>query len=278
VSSMAARPFRFGVVATPQHGPEQWLATARRIADQGYATLLMPDGLQLLAPAPALAMAAAATPELRIGTWVYAAPLRPPRATAWEAHSLSVLTAGRFEMGIGTGRPESQRSAAQLGLPFGSPANRLAQVGEVITTLREMDGPDRHTAVVIAAGGPKARTLAAQHADTVTLAISPLTSRDTVADIVEDLRAKAGDRVTEIELAASIFIVGDHPPDYQTTHIGADLPTLRAHDSLAILPADTTAVADELQRRRDRYGLSYITVGADYADALAPVVEHLTGT
>jgi alkanesulfonate monooxygenase SsuD/methylene tetrahydromethanopterin reductase-like flavin-dependent oxidoreductase (luciferase family) len=24
---------------------------------------------------------------------------------AWEAHSLSVLTEGRFEMGIGTGRP-----------------------------------------------------------------------------------------------------------------------------------------------------------------------------
>jgi len=44
------RPFRFGVVATPQEGPERWVATARRIADLGYTTLLMPDGVQLLSP------------------------------------------------------------------------------------------------------------------------------------------------------------------------------------------------------------------------------------
>ncbi len=276
MSALAGHPFRFGVVATPQRGPKQWLATARRIADHGYATLLMPDGLHLLAPGPALAAAAAATPGLRIGTWVYAAPLRPPRATAWEAHSLSVLTAGRFEMGIGTGRRETRRSAAQLGLPFGTTAARLAQVGDTITALRELDGPDRHTPVVLAAGGPKARAFAAEHADTVTLAIGPLTSRDTVADMVTDLHAQVRDRVTEIELAGSIFVVGDHPPDYLTAQIGADLPTLRAHDSLTILPADPTAAADELQRRRDRYGLSYITVSAEYADAFAPVVERLT--
>jgi len=66
VIAVACLPFRFGVVATPQRGPEQWLATARRVADQGYTTLLMPDGLQLLAPGPALATAAAATPGLRI--------------------------------------------------------------------------------------------------------------------------------------------------------------------------------------------------------------------
>ena len=43
--------------------------------------------------------------DLRVGTWVYASPLRTPWSMAWEAHSLSVLTEGRFEMGIGTGRP-----------------------------------------------------------------------------------------------------------------------------------------------------------------------------
>ena len=51
-----------------------------------------------------LAMAAAQT-NLRVGTWVYASPLRPAWSTAWEAHSLSVLTGGRFQLGIGTGRP-----------------------------------------------------------------------------------------------------------------------------------------------------------------------------
>ena len=63
----ATRPFRFGVVATPQGPPEQWLATARRVEQLGYSTLLMPDGLQLLAPFPSLAVAASATTTLRVG-------------------------------------------------------------------------------------------------------------------------------------------------------------------------------------------------------------------
>ena len=55
---MGDRGFRFGVVATPEGGPQQWTATARRVEELGYSTLLMPDGVQLLAPFPSLAMAA----------------------------------------------------------------------------------------------------------------------------------------------------------------------------------------------------------------------------
>ena len=82
------------------------------MAEAGYSTLLMPDGLQLLSPFPALATAAA-TAELRVGTFVLAAPLRPPRTAAWEAHSLTVLTGGRFELGIGTGLPHTATQAAE---------------------------------------------------------------------------------------------------------------------------------------------------------------------
>ena len=67
----------------------------------------MPDGTQLLSPLPALAVAAGATTALRVGTWVLASPLRPPLLAAWDAHSLSVLTGGRFDLGIGTGRQRS---------------------------------------------------------------------------------------------------------------------------------------------------------------------------
>ena len=66
-----------------------------------------PDARLPTAPTPpgaALALAAALT-DVHVGTWVYAAPMRPPWTTAWEAHSLSILTEGRFEMGIGAGRP-----------------------------------------------------------------------------------------------------------------------------------------------------------------------------
>ena len=92
-------PFRFGLVAAPRGTGEQWIATARRAADRGFGTLLVPDGLALHAPIPALAVAATAVPSLRVCPFVLAAPLRIPRAVAWEAHSMSALTHGRFELG-----------------------------------------------------------------------------------------------------------------------------------------------------------------------------------
>src|SRR5262245_40511952 len=99
------RPFRFGVVAPLMSDLAAWRDHVRRIADSGYSTLLMPDVPQWQpAPGPTLAVAAGLA-DLRVGTWVYAAALRQARSTAWEAHSLSVLTEGRFEVGIGTGRP-----------------------------------------------------------------------------------------------------------------------------------------------------------------------------
>ena len=167
------RPFRFGVVAPLRTDLPTWRDRVRRIADSGYSTLLMPDVPQLQpAPGPTLAIAASLA-DLRVGTWVYASPLRPAWSTAWEAHSLSVLTEGRFEMGIGTGRPGIEDELRELGMPVVPPSERLAQVRETVTTLRDLDGPDLHTPVVMAVRGPKAQALAAEVADTVTFALLP---------------------------------------------------------------------------------------------------------
>src|SRR5207249_10905890 len=98
--------------------------TAFSVADSGYSTLLMPDFRQLQpSPGPTLAAAATLT-GMRVGTWVYASPLRPTRSTAWEAHSLSVLTERRFEMGIGTGRPGIEDELRDLGMPVVPPSAR----------------------------------------------------------------------------------------------------------------------------------------------------------
>ena len=111
------RPFRFGVVAPLTTDPSAWLDRVRRIADSGYSTLLVPDVPQWQpAPEPMLATAAAHT-GLRVGTWVYAVPLRPALMVAWQAHSLSLLTDGRFELGIGAGRPGIEEEVERLGLP-----------------------------------------------------------------------------------------------------------------------------------------------------------------
>src|SRR5207302_1871368 len=98
-----ARSFRFGVVAPLRTDLPAWRDQVRRIADSGFSTLLMPDVRQWQpAPGPTLAVAATLA-DLRVGTWVYASPLRMPWSTAWEAHSLLVLNEVWFEVGIGTG-------------------------------------------------------------------------------------------------------------------------------------------------------------------------------
>jgi alkanesulfonate monooxygenase SsuD/methylene tetrahydromethanopterin reductase-like flavin-dependent oxidoreductase (luciferase family) len=264
-------PFRFGAVATPEGGPDRWIATARRVEELGYSTLLMPDGLHLLAPFPSLAVAATATTTLRVGTFVLAGPLRTPRAAAWDAHSLSVLTGGRFDMGIGTGHGGVPRAAAELGLPYGSAAERRQQVADTVAHLRELDGA-AHTPVLIAASGPKALALAAGIADIVTLASD---DREQVAALSAELRAAAGER--DIELAMNLFVVGDEVPEWTRSFIGATAEELIAADSLTMLRGSTTEMADELQRRRDAFGTSYISVNAAFYEQLAPVVERLYG-
>ncbi|MGA7271357.1 MAG: LLM class flavin-dependent oxidoreductase [Acidimicrobiia bacterium] len=263
------RPFRFGVVAPLTNDVASWRDRVHRIADSGYSTLLMPDVPQWQpAPGPTLAFAAGLA-DLRVGSWVYASPLRPAWNTAWEAHSLSVLTDGRFEMGIGTGRPGIEDELRQLGLPVVSPGERLAQVRETVSALRDLDGPDLHTPVVMAVRGPKAQALAAEAADSVTFTLMPDESRAEVARLAQDFRA-----IRDIELALHVPVIGDTvapfmaPPD-------TDPAVLRAADSLAILPDDPAAAAEEIQRRRDEIGFSYFVFGADFADTLAPVVAQL---
>ncbi len=268
--------FRFAVQATPRDG-DQWLATARRAEELGYSALLMPDGTQLLSPLPALALVAGATTSLHVGTWVLASPLRPPRLAAWDAHTLSALTGGRFEMGIGTGRPEVvEQSVRLLGRPAPDGRERLALAGQTIDELRRLDG-DGHTPVLMAAAGPRARALAAAKADIITVATGALAGRDEVARLVNEIRQTAADRTERIEFASPLFVVGDEAPPWVQRFLDADMAELTARDSLQILRGTPRQMADELQRRRDTVGTSYVSANAAFAEQLAPVVDMLAG-
>ena len=270
-STGRSRPLRFGAVAPITAGLPTWRDQLRALADSGYSTILMPDVPQWQpAPGPALAVAATIT-GLRVGTWVYASPVRPAWSTAWEAHSLSVLTDGRFEMGIGTGRPGIADQLRELGLPVVPAIQRSAQVRDVVTALRGLDGPDLHTPVVMAVGGPKAQALAAELADTVTF-VMPQT--ETRAETVQ--RVEQFDNHRDLELALHVAVIGDSVAPFMAGP-DTDPAAVRAADSLAYLPSDPSAAAEEIQRRRDEIGFSYFVFGADIAGALAPLVAELTG-
>jgi alkanesulfonate monooxygenase SsuD/methylene tetrahydromethanopterin reductase-like flavin-dependent oxidoreductase (luciferase family) len=267
-----ARSFRFGVVAPLRTDLPAWRDQVRRIADSGFSTLLMPD-VQQWQPAPGPTLAVAATlADLRVGTWVYASPLRTPWSVAWEAHSLSVLTEGRFEMGIGTGRPGIEDELRQLGLPVVTPGERLSQVRDAVTSLRDLDGPDLQTPVVMAVRGPKARALAVDLADTVTFAAMPGDdSRAGIMRMAADFRA-----IRDVELALHVPVVGDAVSPFMASP-DTDPAALRAADSLLVLPSDPAAAIEEVLRRREEGGFSYFVIGANAADALAPVVAELAG-
>jgi alkanesulfonate monooxygenase SsuD/methylene tetrahydromethanopterin reductase-like flavin-dependent oxidoreductase (luciferase family) len=265
------RPFRFGAVCPLRGDLPAWRDQVRRIADSGYSTLLMPDVPEWQpAPGPMLALASTLA-DIRIGTWVYASPVRPAWTTAWEAHSLSLLSEGRFELGIGLGRPGIEDQLRELGVPLTAPRERLAQVRYTVARLRQLDGANLHTPVAMAVRGPKAQALAAEIADTVTFAGMPHEPGVEMARLVHDFRARR-----DVELALHVPVVGDTvapfmcPPD-------TDPAVLRAVDSLAILPNDPAAATEEIQRRREEIGYTYFVFGANSADTLAPVVAALVG-
>jgi probable F420-dependent oxidoreductase len=280
-------PFRFGLVAAPRGTGEQWVATARQAFDLGFGTLLVPDGLTLHAPMPALATAAAAVPGLRVAPFVLAAPYRSPRAAAWEGHSMTVLTGGRFEFGIGTGRPDARGETEQLGRSWGTGADRLAQLQETVAHLRALEKPGGNggsgspaappgvgrTPVLVAAGGPRALAFAAAEADIITLAAQPTTPRAEVAAMADRLREMAAPR--EPELLYNVFAVGDAIPPWMAKFAGdlSDLPD----DTLALLRGTPRQMADELRRRRDTLGVSYVAVSEQFAEPFAPVAELLAG-
>lgn len=271
---MTDKAFKFAVIAEPTD-EKQWLGIARQAEDLGYTSVLSADVLTAPSPFPALAIAAGATTTLRVGTWVAASPLRAPRMAAWDSHTLSLLSGGRFDLGIGTGRPFVLEDAVKLlGITPSSPAERLAQVEQTIDELRALDG-DAHTPVLIAAGGPKARALAAAKADRITVAASPIATREEIAVLVAGMREQAGDRGEEIEFVSPIFVIGEVAPPWVPRLLKTDMKTLIEHDSLGILRGSPREMADELLRRRETLGINCFTLNAMFAEQFAPVLELL---
>ncbi|MCW2880115.1 MAG: luciferase [Sphaerisporangium sp.] len=270
---MADRLFRFGVVAGRAEDSGHWTGLARRAEDLGYATFLTPDTLNTLPPLMSLSAAAAATTSIGLGTFVLAAPYRRPEQLAWEVAGLSFLSGGRFELGLGAGRPDAREDAARLGMPYGSADQRIRQLEEVIRHTRKWPGTGPAPRLLIAASGARMMGFAARNADTVALGLPASTPEDGLAEHVRLIR-QASDDFDTLELSAGIHAVGDEVPPWLVQQLGGGVP----EDSIAVLKGSPRQMADRLLRRRDTHQISYITVNAMYADHLAPVVQLLAGT
>lgn len=275
------RAFRFGVVVGRVNEAAQWTAVARRAEDLGFSTLLAPDSRETLAPIPALAAAATATTALRVATHVLAAPFYTVGQVVWQAATLDLLSGGRFELGLGAGRPGADKDAARLGLPFGSPAERVGQLETLVDGIRKAFTDDSypqpvqrpHPPIVIAASGPRMLALAGRAADTVALAVPPETTDDGLAERAERVREAGRD----VELGLSVHNVGGDVPPWMSERFGLDVPALIKAGVSSILVGTPREMADTLLRRRERTGISYVMVAQHSMEALAPVMELLAG-
>lgn len=287
---MTDRTFRFGAVAGLAPTAPAWAALARRAEELGYSTLLTPDTLGTLEPFTALAAAATATETLRVGTFVLPAPFYTPSEVAWRALSLDLLSGGRFDLGLGAGRPGAESEVGAREKPFGTPGERITQLAAMLRIVKEeLAGaaaghsplkPVRrpHPPILIAASAPRMFRLAAREADIVTLGVDPRTDEAGLAAKVALLRREAGERFDGLELNVNIAAVGEEFPDYLSRQMGLDPRELVRDGVTSILTGTVSEMADTLKRRRDELGISYIAVNGQFVEQLAPVVELLAGT
>ncbi len=304
-------PFRFGIQAKLAPSATAWRELAQKTEDLGYSTLTLPDHFDgQLAPVPALQAAADATTTLRVGALVLANDYRHPVILAGEMATIDLLSDGRLELGLGAGWMLTDYAAA--GIPLDRPGVRIERMVETLHILDGLfaDGPFSFTGqhysiteldlqpkpvqrprppVLIGGGGPRMLRTAGRYADIVGInanlrsgAFDAETISDgTVENFVEKLAwvaEGAGDRFDQIELQSRIHFVVFADDRVGTADLLAGAVGLTGAQALAsplALIGDVESMIDDLVARRDRFGFSYITVGADVMDEFAPVVARL---
>jgi probable F420-dependent oxidoreductase len=311
------RKFRFAaqLPKAPQNTARSWAEQAKKAEDLGYSTLLVPDHFgDQLAPVPALMAAADATSALRIGTLVFDNDYRHPLVLAKEAATLDLLSEGRLELGIGAGWMRSDYE--ESGIAYDTPGVRVDRFAEgvaVIAGLLESDGPfsfsgkhytvTEHTLrprpvqrprppLILGGGGRRVLTIAGQWADIVSINVdlragtggpeaAPNASPEATRQKVAWVKDAAGERFDDIELNCLIgfAIITDDAQkivDAMAPTFGID-PSDALHVPLALI-GTLDQMVEELQWRREEYGISYFSIEGDCWESLAPVISRLAGT
>jgi probable F420-dependent oxidoreductase len=268
--------------------------------------------LQSLAAVPAIAVAAEATTSIKVGARVMCIDYRNPVVLVKEMATLDLLSDGRLEMGLGAGWLQGEYEA--MGVPWDPAGVRITRLGEVVRMAKLLmaDGEVNfegaagvravgfeglpktvqrpHPPIMIGGGAERVLKLAAREADIVSFNFDnssgkigpdvPTSGADAVARKVAWVREGAGDRFDqlELEIAAYFTFVGDkgmQMAEAMAGRFGLDVPQMLAHPHGLFGSID--AICDELERRREQFGISYVTVGDSVAEAFGPVIARLAG-
>jgi alkanesulfonate monooxygenase SsuD/methylene tetrahydromethanopterin reductase-like flavin-dependent oxidoreductase (luciferase family) len=124
--------------------PTWWLESARRLDAAGYAGVWCWDHFMgrgdrtvpVVECWTILAMAAAATERLTVGSFVLNVMNRHPAVVARMAGTLQIASGGRLILGIGIGG--APREHAAYGIPFPDVPERVARLEEAVAVLRAL--------------------------------------------------------------------------------------------------------------------------------------------
>lgn len=307
------RPFRFGVTLERTSRQDEIAGQARRAEEMGYSSMVMTDHLDdRNGPLVTITVAALATSSLRVGTLVLCNDYRHPVVLAKELATLDRISNGRLEIGIGAGWMTSDYE--QAGLPKDRPGVRIERLAEAVSILDGCfgDGPfdfagDHYTIsgldagpkpvqrprppLLMAGGGRRMLTLAAQRADIVAVnvnlrsgvmdeSVAANATAEATDEKVALVRAVAGSRFGDIELSVGVFIatiIDDRRSFAAAMAPGFGITTEQALASPHALFGTVDECIAALEERRERWGVSYVTIPAEAAQEFAPVVERLAG-
>jgi len=306
-------PFRFGVqlFELPADG---WRQAAQKVESLGYSSLFWPDhfGTQW-DPMTALAGIAAVTDRIKLGSLVYDVDYRHPVIYAKASATLHLLSGGRHEFGIGAGWMESDYVAA--GMPYDRPAVRIARLEEALAIIRAMWTQERTSfegehyrianieqaarlpegerpAILVGGGGRRILSLAGRLADIVGInpaipegRVTPATARDLLpervrekVDWVREAAASAGRAADQIELNSLVFAVAitdDPRPVREGLGKNAGMTAEEVADCPLFLTGSASEICDRLRLRREKTGISYITIQAGRTDMLEQIAEEI---
>jgi len=273
----------------------------------------MPDHFDdQLAPVPALMTAANVTTTLRIGALVWDNDYKHPAVLAKELATMDVLSDGRLELGIGAGWMISDYE--QMGIPYDAAKVRIDRFVEGLKVIKGAmaEGPfsfsgDHYTItdyngtpkpvqapcppILIGGGGKRVLSIAAREADivginaTMSAGVVGLHTFSTMtAEVVDEkvaiVREAAGARFNDIELNVRAFLVNITDDAKQAASGIASMLGVEqqmVEESPFALVGPTSKLIEDLLERRERWGFSYVIVGADDVDTFAPVVAALNG-
>lgn len=256
--------------------------------------------------------AADVTDSLRIGALVWDNDYKHPAVLAKELATMDLLSDGRLEIGIGAGWMISDYE--QLGIPYDSAKVRIDRFVEGLHVIKGAMGPEAFSfsgehysisnyngtpkpvqqpipPILIGGGGKRVLSIAAREADIIGIngtmsagvigpdAISTMTAA-AVDEKVGIVHQAAGDRMASIEMNVRAFLVNvtDDPAEAMVgiaAMMGVD--TTMVEETPFALVGPPSKIVENLLERRERWGFSYIIVGAADVESFAPVVAELAG-